>query len=243
MKVSIIIPTYKESENISELLNKIQKNLNKERIDFKILIVDDSPTKEINKFINKDNDNVRYIYRGKKLGRGSAVLEGFKIALNSEFTDIIVEMDADLSHDPEELNSKIKFFLEKECDLLISSRYTNKSKIIGWPLRRKILSYISNKLARIVLKIPVSDYTNGYRFYSKKSTKLVTENCGNIGDGFIVLSEILLQIYLNKLKICEIETIFKNRTKGSSSVNLSLILKSITGLVKLFFIKNKFKPN
>lgn len=243
MKASIIIPTYKESENISELLDKIKKNLNKERIDFKILIVDDSPTQEINKFIKKDNDNVRYIYRGKKLGRGSAVLEGFKIALNSEFTDIIIEMDADLSHDPEELNSKIKFFLEKKCDLLISSRYTNKSKIIGWPLRRKILSYISNKLARIVLKIPVSDYTNGYRFYSKKSTKLVIENCGNIGDGFIVLSEILLQIYLNNLKICEIETIFKNRTKGSSSVNLSLILKSITGLVKLFFIKNKFKPN
>ena len=239
MKVSIIIPTYKESENISELLNKIQKNLNKERIDFKILIVDDSPTKEINKFINKDNDNVRYIYRGKKLGRGSAVLEGFKIALNSEFTDIIVEMDADLSHDPEELNSKIKFFLEKECDLLISSRYTNKSKIIGWPLRRKILSYISNKLARIVLKIPVSDYTNGYRVYSRRAVKLITKNCGKIGDGFIVLSEILLVIKMNNFKINEVPTVFINRKRGESSVNLKLILESFFGLLRLFLIKIK----
>ena len=240
MKTSIIIPTYKESENISELLNKIQENLNRENINFKIFIVDDSPNRDIQKLLSKDNLNINYIYRGEKLGRGSAVLKGFEIALNSEFRDIIIEMDADLSHDPAELIPKIKFFMENKCDLLISSRYTYKSKIIGWPLKRKILSYISNKLARFILKIPVTDYTNGYRFYSEKGTKIVVEKCGNIGDGFIVLSEILLQIHLNNLKICEIETIFRNRTRGSSSVNLKLILKSIFGLVKLFFIKKKY---
>ena len=240
MKISIIIPTFRESENILELIDKIQKNLIRENIEYKIYIIDDSPGKDIEKLLILHNIRINYIYRGEKLGRGSAVLKGFEIALKSGFTDIIIEMDADLSHDPAELNSKIIFFKENKCDLLISSRYTNKSKIIGWPLKRKILSYTSNILARLLLEIPVTDYTNGFRFYSKKSAQLIQKKCGKIGDGFIVLSEILLQIHLNKFKICEKETIFKNRTRGSSSVNLKLIIKSIIGLIKLFIIKKTY---
>ena len=98
---------------------------------------------------------------------------------------------------------------------------------------------MSNFLAKKLLKIPVSDYTNGYRFYSKKATKLITQECGKIGDGFIVLSEILLIINLNDLKIGEIDTIFVNRKRGESSVNIKLIILSFLGLLKLFFIKIK----
>ena len=88
-----------------------------------------------------------------------------------------------------------------------------------------------------MLKVPVSDYTNGYRIYSKRAAKLIAKKCGNIGDGFIVLSEILLMINLKKFKINETKTIFINRVRGQSSVNLKLIFQSIIGLFKLFLIK------
>ena len=102
---------------------------------------------------------------------------------------------------------------------------------------------MSNFLARTLLRIPISDYTNGFRFYSRSAAELITKNCGKIGDGFIILSEILLQLSLNKFKIDEIETTFVNRTRGISSVNIGLILYSLIGLIKLFFIKIKIKKN
>lgn len=243
MNISLIIPTYNEHENIQELIEKIKYNLEKENLDFIILIIDDSPKNIISNFLKDYTQNVEYIYRGKKLGRGSAILEGINLALKSKYTDIIIEMDADLSHDPAELNSKIENFKKKKCDLLISSRYTEKSKIIGWPYSRKILSRCSNILTKFFLQIPISDYTNGYRFYSKKAAEHILKRCGKIGDGFIVLSEILLELHMNKFKLCETDTVFKNRTKGSSSVNLALIINSLLGLIKLYLIKRKNEKN
>ncbi len=239
MNISFIIPTYKEEDNILELLNKIEINCSKNNISFKIFIIDDSPTKKIQDVIKNFDFKINYIFRGKKLGRGSAVLEGIKSALSSEFTDIIIEMDADLSHDPSELNSGITKFLFNKCDMLIASRYHKNSQIINWPLSRKILSLLSNLLARFFLKIPVSDYTNGFRYYSKESATHIIKNCGNIGDGFIVLSEILLELYCNKFSICEIDTIFRNRKRGDSNVNFKLIFNSLLGLFKLYLIKFK----
>ena len=91
----------------------------------------------------------------------------------------------------------------------------------------------------MLLDIGVSDYTNGFRIYSKRSINLITKKCGRIGDGFIVLSEILLIIKLSNFKINELPTIFVNRKRGESSVNLRLILQSLKGLMHLYFIKIK----
>ena len=164
---------------------------------------------------------------------------GMKYILETKFTDLIIEMDADMSHDPGELEKKIDYFLKNNLDLLISNRYLKNSRIEGWPISRTILSYLSNKLAKFLLSVPVSDYTNGYRFYSKKAVEYITKKCGKIGDGFIMLSEILLELYYNNFKIGETETIFRNRSKGSSKVNLILLLNSLIGLLKLFIIKVK----
>ena len=85
----------------------------------------------------------------------------------------------------------------------------------------------------------MSDYTNGYRIYSRKAAEQVVKNCGKIGDGFIALSETLVELYINNLRIGEIETTFVNREKGESSVNLKLILNSLFGLLKLYINKRK----
>ena len=135
---------------------------------------------------------------------------------------------------------KIKLFKKKKCDLLIASRYLPKSKILNWSLSRRIFSKLSNVLAKTILKIDVKDYTNGFRIYSKEATLLIINKCGKIGDGFIVLSEILLVLNINKLKIHEVSTVFINRKRGESSVNLKLIFQSFFGLIKLFLIKKNY---
>lgn len=149
-------------------------------------------------------------------------------------------MDADLSHNPLELNKKIKIFMSRKLDLLISSRYMKNSKIKNWTLQRKILSKISNILANLIIKAPVTDYTNGYRMYSKKAALLILKKCVTSKNDFILLSEIILILYINKLRISEKSTIFVNRVKGKSNVNFILIAKSFFGLINLFFIKKKF---
>ena len=148
-------------------------------------------------------------------------------------------MDADLSHNPLELNKKIKIFMSRKLDLLISSRYMKNSKIKNWTLQRKILSKISNILANLIIKAPVTDYTNGYRMYSLKAANFVVNNCGKIGDGYIVLSEILIQLYYNKFTVGEIETLFVNRVRGTSNVNINEIIHSLIGLLKIWKIKKK----
>lgn len=100
-----------------------------------------------------------------------------------------------------------------------------------------IFSKLSNLLARFLLNVGVTDYTNGYRIYSRRAVELIVKKCGKIGDGFIVLSEILLTIKLKNFKINELPTIFINRKRGESSVNMKLIIQSLIGIVKLYFIK------
>ena len=234
MSIAIIIPAYKEAENIKKLVSSVLKILS----DPLIIIVDDSPDKEIEERI-KNFNNIRYIYRGKKMGRGSAVLEGMKNLVNEKEVIKIIEMDADLSHDPNEIQNNLKMFEKDNLDLLISSRYLKDSRIINWSIERRVFSSLANKLAKFVLKIPITDYTNGFRIYSKKSIEHIVVNCGKTGDGFIILSEILVELYFNNFKVKEIHSIFKNRIRGESSVNLSLIIESLIGLFKIYNKKKK----
>ena len=236
MKIGIIIPTLNEELNIIQLIEKIDKNLSR-KFDYNIAIIDDSLEDKITPKIDQFKNKIKYIHRGKKMGRGSAILSGMQYFLENSSTDIIIEMDADLSHDPDELDEKINLFLNNNYDILIASRYLKDSKIINWSIKRKILSFLSNKLAKFFLKIPVSDYTNGFRIYSIKATKHIIHNCGKIGDGFIILSEILMELYYNNFKLGEHYTIFRNRVRGKSNVNINLIVSSLLGLLKLIKIK------
>ncbi len=234
MKNIIVIPTYNEKKNIKILIIKILKIFN----NIEIIIVDDSPDQEIKKILSEFN-TVFYIHREKKLGRGSAVLKGMNYALEKNDFTHLIEMDADLSHNPEEIKKNLNFISENDVDLLISSRYLKESKIINWPLKRKVLSFFANLLAKFFLKVPVKDYTNGFRVYSKNAVKHVVKECGQVGDGFIILSEILVQLYYNNFKVSERPTIFVDRVMGNSNVTLKEILNSLLGLLKVFSIKSK----
>lgn len=237
-KTAIIIPAYNESLNIIDLIKKIKKNLKS-----LIIIVDDS-----NNFLTKDVikkkkfKNLIYIKRKKKLGRGSAVITGFRKAFLLDQIKCFIEMDADMSHNPDELNNHVKLFFNKKLDLLIASRYLKTSKIYNWPLSRRLLSKCSNFLTNYLLKLKFNDLTNGFRFYSRRSIKIILNN-EFINQDFLILTEIVLKLHQKNLKIEETPTIFKNRIRGESSVNFQLIYSSLKSLIKLYLNAKNFKKN
>ncbi len=243
--LAFIIPSYNESENIILLINKIRKFYPKS----KIIIVDDSTPEEknkIKKLLSKTKKrNVIYFPRKKKMGRGSAVIEGFKIALKDEKITHAFEMDADLSHNPEEAKKFTEKIITENSDLVVGSRYLSESKIIKWALWRIMMSKIINKFLSILLNLKLSDYTNGYRLYSRSALEFLTKTKIE-SNGFIVLSETAYRLKNNGFKISEVPTSFVERKFGKSSYGNRELLTSLAMIlwirfktlrnVKIFFL-------
>ena len=218
-------------------LNRIQKHVSFAEL----LVVDDScdlTTSSAVKRLNYSNANV--IHRNHKGGRGSAVIDGIKVLAAKE-CDYIIEMDADFSHPPSEIPNLINKIIKGNYDLVIASRYLPESNIINWPITRCIFSRYANLVAKSMLRVPVSDYTNGYRIYSSNATNVIVNNCGNLGKGFISLSETLVQIHYSGLYVGEIPTIFENRLRGESSLTIAEILNAFIGLLRIFYLTIKLK--
>ena len=232
MKVLIIIPAYNEDENIIKLIKIIQN----EYANIDIILIDDS-----NNFITKQNienykfSNLKYIKRDMKMGRGSAIRYGFEYANKHSF-DYTIEMDSDCSHDPKEIKFLLQKITNKNYDLVIGSRYLKESKIIGWPIKRKVFSKLANLLAQFLFGFDISDYTNGFRIYNSRSiTELLKYEIKN--NGFIYLTETLIILKKKKYRIGEYPTIFINRKSGISSLRLKEIINSLLGIFKIKFRK------
>ena len=138
--IGIVIPAFNEENNIVRLIKKIKSKYR----DSLIIVVDDSDNKNIWYLIKKKKLRLDYIYRGKKLGRGSAIIVGLKKLIKNKKIKVFVEMDADHSHNPAELPRNINFFCKNSLDLLIGSRYLKKSKIVHWGVKRRIFSLWAN---------------------------------------------------------------------------------------------------
>ena len=232
MKVLIIIPAYNEDENIIKLIKIIQN----EYSSINIILIDDSNNFLTKQSIEKNKfNNLKYVKRDMKLGRGNAVRYGFEYANKHSF-DYIIEMDSDCSHDAIEIKFLLQTITKKKYDLIIGSRYLKKSKIIGWPLRRVIFSRLANFFAQILFGFDITDYTNGFRIYNSKSiTELMKYEIKN--NGFIYLTETLIILKNKKYRIGEYPTIFINRKFGNSSVSLKEIINSFLGILKIKFRK------
>jgi len=233
MQLAVIIPSYNESQNIEALVKSIlDLGLN-----IKIIVVDDnSPdgTGEIVDRLASQYAYVHIIHRDKKNGRGSACIAGFKYALGLD-VDYILEMDADFSHDPK----AIPQLLEKMgiSDVVIGSRYLKESRVINWGHYRPFFSHLANCYARFFLRIPITDYTNGYRCYSKAILSNIDFNKIN-STGYIVLSEMAYQLYKKKARFAEIPITFVNRQRGVSNLNRKEIFSAFAAILRLWFKNN-----
>lgn len=228
--IGIVIPAYNEEASIADLLHALAAALPQARL----MVVDDSANEATRHAVEGANlPQVRVIRRASKQGRGSAVIEGMR-ALLDQGCDILVEMDADFSHNPAEIPGHLALLQQRQLDLLIGSRYMRGGQIRNWPLTRRVFSLGANRVARLLLRVPVSDYTNGFRFYSREAAEYVVANCGRRFTGFITLSEVLLALYDQGFALGETPTVFVNRVRGESSVTWKEIWYSMQGLVYLW---------
>lgn len=231
MKKLVIIPTYKERENASNILRAIF-DLNQ---DFHVLIIDDnSPdgTAEIVKNIQSENaDRLFLIERSGKLGLGTAYITGFQWALDHDY-DFIFEMDADFSHDPHDLNRLFLACTEGGADLSVGSRYVSGGELENWPLSRKIISMGGAIYCRLITWIPVQDPTAGFVCYRKKV--LETMNLSEIKSvGYAFQIEMKFAAWKLGFKIKEVPIVFKDRELGSSKMTKGIIQEGIKGVLTL----------
>ena len=230
-KAIVIIPTYNELENIPIVLEKVL-NL---PISFDILIVDDnSPdgTGELVKdFIKKYNSRVFLESKNQKEGLGKAYTHGFNWALSKNY-EYIFEMDADLSHDPQDLVKMFKEIDSSNCDVVVGSRYINGINVVNWPLSRIILSYFASIYSRVITGLPVKDATSGFVGYKREVlTKINLKSI--LFNGYAFQIELKFKAYKNNFRILEIPIIFRDRIHGESKMNGDIIFEAILGLIKL----------
>lgn len=226
-KTLVIIPSYNERDNIVTLIDALFS------IDTKldIVIVDDSSdgTADILRKQQEKKPNLYLIARRGKGGRGSAVLEGFRFALSREY-DFVVEMDADFSHAPDELPRLLA--VADQNKIVIGSRYLPQSKILHWPLSRRIFSRCANFYANLILGIGIHDYTNGYRVYGRAALEKLDMNAIK-SRGYIVLSEIAYQLFRKGVSFAEVPTVFVNRARGASSFSIKEALDAFLSVLRI----------
>ena len=236
----IIIPTYNESENIEAVINKI---LSLQNNNYVLVVDDNSPdgTSNIVKNLKKDNaDKLFLITREKKDGLGSAYKVGFKWALEQDFS-YIFEMDADLSHDPNEIENLKILLINNECDVAIGSRYLEGVSVVNWPLSRIFLSYFANIYVRLITCLPVKDSTSGFIGYSNKALSSLDINKIKF-NGYAFQIEMKFKLWKKKFRLKEHQIIFVNREFGDSKMNKNIIFEAIIGVVKLK-LNSIFKKN
>lgn len=221
----VIIPTYNESHNIKKV---IQKTLMLEKgVD--ILIVDDGSPDGTADLVKEQQeiypDRIHLIERERKMGLGTAYVTGFRFALNNEYL-YICEMDADFSHNPEDLPRLIETVENDKADLAIGSRYSNGISIVNWPLSRLILSFAANFYARTITGLPVKDTTAGFKCIHRRVLESINlERISSNGYAFQI--EIHYRAWKAGFRLKEVSIIFKEREEGVSKMSKSIVREAI----------------
>lgn len=232
----VVIPTYDEIENIEKLI-RIILNLD---CKFDILVVDDSsPDKTANKvkeLIPIFEKRLFLKVRKRKEGLGKAYIDGFNWALEKKY-DFIFQMDADLSHNPENLIQML-FKLKNGSDVIIGSRYIKGTNVVNWPLSRILLSKFASFYVNTITGMPIKDPTSGYVGFRKDVLKSISlEKIKFVGYAFQI--ELKYKAWIKNYLIEEHSIIFKNRERGFSKMNSSIIWEAIYGVIILRILGKK----
>jgi dolichol-phosphate mannosyltransferase len=226
----MVLPTYNEALNLPFLIPRILAI----RDDVDILVVDDgSPdgTGQLAEELGRTlGPRVQVLHRATKSGRGGAVMAGFRQAMADDRYEWFGEMDADQSHQPEELPA----FLEaiRDADLVVGARDIPGGRIEGWGLLRRVWSRTSNSIIRRVLGVPLTDFTNGYRVYSHRAVEhLASTELRETG--FISLSEWAFVLHKAGMRMTQVPTVFINRRLGKSNMSASEAIGALRALLRM----------
>ncbi len=233
MKGLVIIPTYNECENIERIVRAVLD------VDssFSVLVVDDnSPdgTGDLVRGMGAMDGRLDLLERPGKMGLGSAYIAGFEHALAKTDVDCVFEMDADFSHDPQDL---ARLFAEAEfCDLVLGSRYLEGVTVVNWPLRRLILSLGANIYTRLITGMPIHDATGGFKCFHRRVLEAIPlERIRS--DGYSFQIEMNYQAWKRGFNIHEIPIVFTDRRVGVSKMNKRIIWEAVWMVWRLRFQK------
>ncbi|HTH55456.1 MAG TPA: polyprenol monophosphomannose synthase [Cyclobacteriaceae bacterium] len=231
----VIIPTYNEKENIVQIINAVIAQPK----DFDLLIIDDnSPdgtaelVKQQQARYNTDSETkLHLIQRAGKLGLGTAYIEGFRFAISKGY-DYILEMDADFSHDPRDLQRLYFACSEDGFDLSVGSRYSKGVNVVNWSMKRVLMSYFASRYVRIITGIPLHDTTAGFVCYKKPVLeKIPLERIKFVGYAFQIEMKFLAWKY--GFKITEVPIVFTDRTLGESKMSVGIFKEGFLGVLQM----------
>jgi len=232
MKTLIIIPTYNEIENIEQLLEQVLAK--SETIE--VLVIDDnSPdgTALRVKFMQSSEPRIHLLERPGKMGLGSAYVTGFKYALEQSY-DYIMEMDADFSHNPEDIPRLLD--TAKKYDLVIGSRYCDGVNIIHWPIKRLLISYFASKYVRTITRMPVKDPTSGFKCFRRKVLESIDLD-KILSDGYAFQIEMNFKAWVKGFRIKEIPIVFTERLNGVSKMSRKIVWEAAWMVWRLEMMK------
>jgi len=227
----IIIPTYNEKENIEKIIRTIfylEKS-------FHILIVDDgSPdgTANIVKDLQKEfSEQLHIEERTGKLGLGTAYIHGFKWALNRNY-QFVFEMDADFSHNPDDLIRLYDANTNEGGDVAIGSRYVKGVNIVNWPMTRLLMSFFASKYVKIITGMPIHDSTAGFKCYKREVLEIINfDKIQFVGYAFQI--EMKFKAWKYGFNIVEVPVIFTDRTEGTSKMSGGIFFEAVIGVIQM----------
>jgi dolichol-phosphate mannosyltransferase len=227
----VIIPTYNEKENIENIIRAVFA----QEVVFELLIIDDgSPdgTANIVKQLQKEfPDRLHILERKGKLGLGTAYIAGFKWALERKY-DYVFEMDADFSHNPNDLVKLYKACNEGGADVAIGSRYVSGVNVVNWPIGRVLMSYFASKYVRFVLGMKIADTTAGFKCYKRKVLETIELDKIRF-KGYAFQIEMKFTAYKCGFKLVEVPIIFINRELGTSKMSGGIFGEAFLGVIQL----------
>ena len=230
-KALVVIPTYNELENIERLL----RNIISFQHEFDVLIVDDnSPDGTaglVKKRMESSDGRLFLLERPSKLGLGSAYIAGFKWALERDYS-YVFEMDADYSHNPDDLIRLLNACESDGFDMAIGSRYVTGVNVVNWPMSRVLMSWLASRYVRLITGMKIYDTTAGFICYRREILeKINLDKIQFVGYAFQI--EMKYKAYLSKFKIKEVPVIFTDRTKGESKMSSGIISEAIFGVIAM----------
>jgi dolichol-phosphate mannosyltransferase len=238
----VIIPTYNEKENVSAILNAVLSRSER----FEVLVIDDgSPdgTAEIVKQLQLKSDRIHLLERRGKSGLGTAYITGFKWSLERDY-QYIFEMDADFSHNPDDLPRLLDACETKGGDMSVGSRYIKGGRVVNWPKDRILMSYLASIYVRIITWMPVSDTTSGFVCYKRNTLqKINLDKIRFVGYAFQI--EMKYAVWSSGFKIIEVPITFKDRILGVSKMSTKIFKEAFWGVIQIRWntLKRKYYLN
>jgi len=222
MKVQVVVPTYDERENLERFVTKVLA----QDPDLHVLVIDDaSPdgTGALADALAAREPRLRVLHRPAKLGLGSAYVEGFRYALRQTDARFVIQMDADLSHDPADVPALLA--AAEEADIAVGSRYAGGIRVIDWPLRRLLLSVLANSYARLVTGVNVRDLTSGFKCYRRSTLERISIDQIR-SDGYAFNIETVVRAAQRGLTLREVPIVFTERVDGRSKLSRAILFEA-----------------